>query len=59
MSLYRLIIPLGIVTWSLVLITLLSGMKVIKLRFKYHRLLGIISLILASCHGLLVLILNS
>ena len=59
MSLHQLIEPFGIITWLMVLTTLLSGLKVIKLSFKNHRRLGIISVILATCHGLLVFILNS
>ncbi len=58
MSLHELIGPLGIMTYTLVLLTFLSGLKVLKLSFKNHRLLGIVSVVLASCHGLLVIILN-
>jgi hypothetical protein len=53
-----LLIPGGIVTFSLILTTVLSGLKVIKLGFKWHRRLGITAAIFATCHGLLALYIN-
>lgn len=56
MDLYSFVIPLGIATFVSLLITVLSGLKVIKLSFKRHRLSGLITLTLATLHGVLVLL---
>ena len=56
MNIYALIKPLGIITYTLVLITLISGLKGWKL--KYHKILGITALLLATMHALLVITSN-
>jgi hypothetical protein len=49
---------LGILTYLLVLLTLCSGLKLIKLNLKSHRRLGISALISASIHAALVIYSN-
>ena len=58
MNLYRLILPLGILTYSSLLFTILVGRRVIKISFKYHKLSAVVTLVLASCHGFLAVFLN-
>jgi hypothetical protein len=56
---YRLIVPFGIVTLSLLVLTFLAGwfMRLNrKLLFKWHRRLAIATLIAALCHLLLVIL---
>jgi hypothetical protein len=56
---YRLIVPFGIGTLSLMVLTFLAGwfMRVNrKLLFNWHRRLAIATLIAASCHLLLVIL---
>lgn len=50
--------PLGIVTYMVVILTFLVGMFRAKLKLKltHHKLLAWLALILASLHGVLVLI---
>ncbi len=55
MDLYNLIFPLGLTTFAFLLTTVLSGARVIKLKVKYHKLLGILTIILAICHGSLAI----
>ncbi|MBN1897761.1 MAG: hypothetical protein JW827_03205 [Spirochaetes bacterium] len=59
MELMQWIKPLGIVTYSMVFLTLVLGVfrKRVKNSFKWHRILGIISFVLASCHAALVILL--
>ena len=54
MEVARLIGPLGIITYSLLLFTVLSG--VLKWQMKTHKLIAGITLALATIHGLLVII---
>jgi hypothetical protein len=58
MDLAGLIIPLGIFSYSFMLLAVLSGARVIKVNFKTHRLLALIAIIGASIHGALVIYLN-
>jgi len=56
---YRLIVPVGIATLSLLVLTFLAGwfMRIKrKLLFKWHRRLAIATLIAALCHLLLVIL---
>jgi hypothetical protein len=55
---YRLIVPFGIATISLLVLTFLAGwfMRINrKLLFKWHRRLAIATLVTAVCHALLVI----
>ena len=53
MELYKLIMPLGILTYSFALITVITGLK--KIKIKNHTALGIITIALATIHALLVI----
>jgi len=58
MEISELIKPLGIVTYGFVFLTFLAGLlrARLKLKIRLHKTLAFLSLILASAHGLLVLI---
>lgn len=58
MELSSIIIPLGIFSYSFMLLAILTGARVIKLTFKHHRLLALIAIIGASIHAALVIYLN-
>jgi len=53
MELGRLIIPLGIITYLMVLITVISGLYRVKL--KTHKWLAAITILLATLHAIVVL----
>jgi len=56
---YRLIVPFGIATLSLMVLTFLAGWFMRfkrKILFKWHRSLAIATLIAALCHLLLVIL---
>ncbi len=38
---YELILPLGIINFTLVLVQILGGMKIIKISYKTHKYLGL------------------
>lgn len=44
------ILPLGIVTYLLVLFNVLSGRKIIKIHLNWHRRMGYVALLAASSH---------
>lgn len=58
MEIYRLIKPFGILTYALVLLAVISGLFLRKLgrRLQHHKLIALSALILATLHGILVLI---
>jgi hypothetical protein len=58
MDISELIKPLGIVTYSFVFLTFLAGLlrARLKLKIKLHKTLAFLAVILASVHGLLVII---
>jgi hypothetical protein len=58
MNPYQLILPLGLLTFTLLLITVLIGTRIIKVKFKYHKLFGILTFISALIHGTLAVYLN-
>lgn len=60
MNLKELIIPLGISTYTVLLLTILSGIAIFKfhikwVNMKWHILLAVLTLVLASIHVGLVL----
>ncbi len=55
---YQFVIPLGILTYILLTITMFMGLRIFKVRFKIHRLFGILTFISASLHAGLVLYLS-
>jgi hypothetical protein len=58
MEIYRLIKPFGILTYALVLFAVISGLFLRKLglRLQHHKIIALVALILATLHGILVLI---
>ncbi|MCK5118396.1 MAG: hypothetical protein KAJ05_01170 [Candidatus Latescibacteria bacterium] len=55
MSLYDLVVPLGIVTYSLILFGVLTGTRVIKVKLKWHKRTGITILVAATLHAAAIL----
>ena len=51
MELYDLVIPLGILTLALLTITMLMGLKVIKVRFKTHKVFGLLTFVSGVLHA--------
>ena len=60
MDLSRFIIPLGILTYTLLLATILSGLFRIKLKLKlkHHKLLALSTIILATMHAGIIIYLT-
>lgn len=58
MNPYRLILPLGLLTFSLLLMTILIGTRIVKLKFKYHKVFALLTFISAITHGTLAIYLN-
>ena len=58
MELSELIKPLGIITYTFVILTFLAGLfrAKLKLKIKHHKALAWVAVTMASLHGLLVLI---
>jgi hypothetical protein len=52
------ILILGIINLLLILFQLLTGLRVIKVKYKTHKLLGIILFFTASIHGIYALLIN-
>jgi hypothetical protein len=48
---YQLILPLGIVNFLLIVIQLLGGLRIVKVPFKVHKILGILLGVFALIHG--------
>ena len=60
MDLGRFVIPLGILTYTLLLVTVLSGLFRVKLKlnFKHHKLLALLTIVLATIHAGIVIYLT-
>ncbi len=58
MDLSGLIIPLGIFSYGFVLLAVLTGTRIIKVKVKRHKLLALIGIVSASVHLLIVIYLN-
>jgi uncharacterized membrane protein YozB (DUF420 family) len=54
----NLIKPLGIITYIFVLLAVLTGLRIIKLNIKWHRLIALLGIIGTTIHGLIVLYLT-
>jgi hypothetical protein len=50
MSLYDLVVPLGIITYALILFGVLTGTRVIKVKFKWHKRTGVTIFIAGTLH---------
>lgn len=55
---YEFLIVMGIASYLLILSSFLTGMKIIKVKYKIHKTIGIIGFTAASTHGLLMLYFN-
>ncbi|MBN2522739.1 MAG: hypothetical protein JXB24_05665 [Bacteroidales bacterium] len=55
---YELILTIGIVAYSLILISFLTGMKLIKVKYKVHKIIGILGFSCATVHALFMLYFN-
>lgn len=53
--LYKLIFPVGILTWLFVLFAVLTGLRIIKVHYKWHKRIALFAITLATVHALLVL----
>ncbi|MDH5185557.1 MAG: hypothetical protein OEZ20_07920 [candidate division WOR-3 bacterium] len=58
MDLSKFIIPLGIATYAVLLLAILTGLRVIKVKVKWHKMIALIALIIASIHAIIVIYLN-
>ncbi|MFP4023351.1 MAG: hypothetical protein ACLFVR_02405 [Thiohalospira sp.] len=54
----NIILWFGIINLILIIFQLLSGLRVIKVKFKIHKVFGIILFFTASIHGILALVIN-
>jgi|UniRef100_A0A7C6AGH4 hypothetical protein len=54
----NLIKPLGIITYISILLAVLTGLRIIRVNIKWHRLIAFIGIIGATIHGLIVLYLT-
>jgi hypothetical protein len=52
---YKNLIPFGIFIYIILLLTVLMGMRVIKVKVKVHRTLGKITLGLATIHAIVMI----
>jgi hypothetical protein len=51
MEAYQIAVPIGIVTYALLWLSVLSGTRVIKVGFNWHRRFGLVGIVLASIHA--------
>lgn len=58
MEAYDLVRPLGIISYALMLFASLTGARVIKLKVKQHRIIGLVGLMGATAHAALVIYFN-
>jgi len=54
----EIVVFMGIVAYSLILTSFLTGMKIIKVKYKVHKIIGIIGFSCASIHGLFMIYYN-
>lgn len=55
MDVYRLAAPIGIMTYVILWLSVLSGTRVIKVGFNWHRRFGLVGVITASVHAGIIL----
>lgn len=58
MELSDFIRPLGLFSYVIILLAVLTGARVIKLKVKQHRLIGLIGIVGATLHAALVIYYN-
>lgn len=54
----KLIVPLGIFTWVVMVLTVLTGRRLIKAPLTVHKILAALGIISATIHGIIVIALN-
>ena len=55
MGVYQAAVPIGIATYAVFWLSVLSGTRVIKVGFNWHRRFGLFGIILASVHAGIIL----
>lgn len=55
MEVYQIAVPVGIATYAVFLLSVLSGTRVIKVGFNWHRRFGLVGIVLASVHAGIIL----
>ena len=58
MTLAEIITPLGIIGYLLMLVVVLTGMRVIKVKVKVHKILALVAIIAATLHVFIIIYLN-
>ncbi len=58
MDLYSYVVPLGIITYILIVLAILTGKRIIKLNPLWHRIIAVLTLIFASLHAAIVISYN-
>jgi hypothetical protein len=58
MDLYRFVIPLGLVSYGLMFLAVLTGLRVIKVKVTFHKTIGLIGLLGATIHAVIVIYYN-
>jgi hypothetical protein len=58
MELHSLIVPMGIVTYAMLWFQVLTGARLVKMNFRWHRVFGRLTIVSASIHAGLVLYLQ-
>ena len=48
---YDLVVPFGITTYILIIFAILTGKRIIKINFKWHRRIGWTALVFATMHA--------
>jgi hypothetical protein len=51
MEAYEIAVPVGIATYALLWLSVLSGTRVMKVGFNWHRRFGLAGIVLASVHA--------
>ena len=58
MAAYEVAVPIGIAAYCVFWLSVLSGTRVIKVGFNWHRRFGLVGIALASAHAALMLYFN-
>jgi hypothetical protein len=58
MFLSKLVIPFGIFTWTVMVLAVLTGRRIIKVKLIVHKTLAWIGISSATIHGLIFIYLN-
>ncbi|HAQ60423.1 TPA: hypothetical protein DCR49_00225 [Candidatus Delongbacteria bacterium] len=58
MDLYTFVMPLGVITYILIVLAILTGKRIIKLKPVWHRIIAVLTLIFASLHAAIVISYN-